>query len=212
MRPSPKFFLPLLLAPALWAGSADAATSNCLLSSLTGNPTACNIILDNVQFSNFTYSGFTASATDQFVLEGDSSGSGRVQLDFIDDRSTSVSGTFGYTATLLGPPIRAFNNAEARLSASTLGGGTASSTYSSSGLSPLTTDGSPADGTFQQNLTTQTFTQTFSFNQVAVSNRLRSVEGVWDTYEPVPGPLPLLGAATAFGLSRKIRSRIRSAA
>ena len=212
MRPSAKFFLPLLLAPALWAGSADAATLVCLLSSLTGNSTACNITLGNVQFSNFTYSGFTASAGDRFVLNGETDASGQVILDFVNDLSSSASGTFSYTATLLGPPIRAFDLGQTTLLASLLGGGTASTTYSSSGLSPLTTGGTSVGGTFQRNLTTQTFTQTFSFNPALAANRLREVEGSWNTYEPVPGPLPLLGAATAFGLSRKLRRRIRSAA
>jgi hypothetical protein len=30
--------------------------------------------------------------------------------------------------------------------------------------------------------------------------------------QPVPGPLPLLGAASAFGFSRKLRRRLRAAA
>jgi hypothetical protein len=32
------------------------------------------------------------------------------------------------------------------------------------------------------------------------------------TQQPVPGPLPILGAGTAFGLSRKLRQRVKSAA
>jgi len=32
----------------------------------------------------------------------------------------------------------------------------------------------------------------------------------WSTPTDVPGPLPLLGAAAAFGFSRRIRNRIKA--
>ena len=60
---------------------------------------------------------------------------------------------------------------------------------------------------------------------VVVSGRVLTVENLWDvpqgdvldsfkdtyTQEPVPGPLPLLGAGMGFAFSRRLRSRIRSA-
>ncbi|MBM5818327.1 MAG: hypothetical protein FJ083_17700 [Cyanobacteria bacterium K_Offshore_surface_m2_239] len=38
----------------------------------------------------------------------------------------------------------------------------------------------------------------------------RSVSTVWAQATVVPGPLPILGAATAFGMSRRLRRRIKS--
>jgi hypothetical protein len=68
---------------------------------------------------------------------------------------------------------------------------------------------------FQPQLTSQTFTQSFSLVSIN-SDNLANIGGGWralaNPVPAVPGPLPLLGAATAFGLSRKLRSRIRSAA
>jgi hypothetical protein len=37
------------------------------------------------------------------------------------------------------------------------------------------------------------------------------VFAIQETAPPVPGPLPLFGAAAAFGMSRRLRQRIRRA-
>ena len=38
-----------------------------------------------------------------------------------------------------------------------------------------------------------------------------SISRVTDSFRQVPGPLPILGAGTAFGFSRKLRRRIKAA-
>ena len=219
MRPPAKFFLPFLLAPALWAGAAHATVQTCSLSSLAGNPNACNYTLGGIVFSGFSISNYTPNvgANDQFELvygEGANVGDGEVRLNFDPDRNNSVSpaASFSYTITL--PSFRAFQMGEVNLDARNGPNPptpNATTTFSSSGLPAITSSGGSVTADFQPNLTTQTFTQTFAFVSNDGSDQLRFVRGGWTTYQTVPGPLPLLGAATAFGLSRKLRSRIRSA-
>lgn len=221
MRLPVKFLLPLLLAPGLLsAGSAHAATSQCFLTNLA----SCNQTFDGVTFSNFSFSGFTPSATDIFKLVTDNatSRSGTVFLDFEPNlvRPTSpaiTNGAFTYTITLSpnASGARAFNNMQAVYDATQDPPGSAGSTsITSSGLpSPATSNnGSGAAVALNRSLTAQTFTQTFTFDPPNENDILLELRGRWTTIASTPGPLPLLGAATAFGLSRKIRSRIRFAA
>ena len=221
MRLPVKFLLPLLLAPGLLsAGSAHAGESQCNLINLA----SCNQTFDGVTFSNFSFSGFTPSATDVFRLVTDNatSRSGTVILDFVPNlvRPTNpaiTNGVFTYTIALSpnASGARAFNNMQAVYDATQDGPGSAGSTsITSSGLpSPATSNnGSGTAVSLNRSLTVQTFTQTFTFNPSNETDILLELRGRWTTTASTPGPLPLLGAATAFGLSRKIRSRIRSAA
>jgi len=201
----------LLFAPIIAGGSAQAATSSCSLASLN----TCNITLDNVQYSDFSFSGFTASNDDVFNLEGYLSGAGAASLSFSPNRVASTSGTFSYKATLLSGLT--FNEAQSNLTGSTLGGGSRTTTLTSPGLTgPATTmSGSSVDVPFNPGLTSQTFTQTFNFSFAMAPDNLSAVGGSFNAIPastPVPGPLPLMGAAAAFGFSRKLRARIRSAA
>lgn len=209
VRTSTKFLVPLLVAPSLLAGSAHAtANGSCFLTNLA----SCNQTLDGVVFSNFSFSGFTAAAGDKFNLLGDPL-YGDAKLTFDPSRTTSITNArFSYTVTLASDT--AFRVAQANINGSTLGGGSITTSFSSSGLiapATATFNGPNVPGSFNQNLSTQTFTQAFTFNRVGSGDVFSQVGALWSTYQPVPGPLPLLGAATAFGLSRKIRSRIRSA-
>ena len=216
MRANFKLFLPLLLTPACLSGSAHAA--ECFFSDLS----ACNVTENGVTFSNFSFTGFTPASTDSFVIAGSSDRSGEVNLQFNPSRKNqSLNGSFQYTVSLIPTTLfkytfdEAFtqntvnsfsgtNNTTATLSAP----GLTSATYTRTGSNLAATP-----GTFQPQLTSRTFTQSFTFNPTTASASLVSVVGSWTAKaNPVPGPLPMLGAATAFGLSRKLRSRIRSAA
>ena len=218
MRFSVKFLFPLLLAPSLIASPAHSGS--CFLIDLA----SCNLTDNNIQFSNFSFTGFTAGPLDKFTFDGNTSGNrgGSVNLNFDPVRDTSVSGSFSYTATLL--PSSLFKYTFRDLTPQASAGffdsnSTLTSSVASSGLigtATLSKTGTGSTSTtpanFQPQLTSQTFTQTF--NLVSVDNdNLASIGAQWRARaNPVPGPLPLLGAATAFGLSRKLRSRIRSAA
>jgi hypothetical protein len=192
------------LAPTLLsAGSAHATQGTCLLISLTNNSSACDQTLGGVVFSNFSFSGFTASSADVFQLDGVDSGDGAVTLDFNGSRTASISGQFSYTVTLLpDPATRAFDFIEANIAGLRARGSSGSTSVSSSGLPNPATDTLVAAGTsqtFNPILTTQTFTQTFSYTHVGGTDRLDNVGNQFFAYVATPSPIPLLGAATAFG-------------
>jgi hypothetical protein len=220
MRISFKFFLPLLLAPACLDGSVQAATIIC-----TNPLTSCGGTVGNVTYSNFMFSPGFVLPGDTITLDGNSDATGAIGYTFSPDRTASTSGSFTYTVTLNPSPLfkytfdqiaansdnnLGFSNSNILLTNVNSAGLPAAATYSKMGSS------GPAivPQTFSPNLTSQTFTQSFDFTRVSEGAILmRSVSNSWSTKSsPVPGPLPLLGAATAFGLSRKLRSRIRSAA
>jgi hypothetical protein len=218
MRAIFKFFLPLLLTPACLSGSAHAAT--CFLSNLS----ACDVTENGVQFSGFSFTGFTPSLNDSFSITGYSDRAGEVNLQFSPSRANQIalSGSFTYTVSLVPTALfkYTFDEAFTQNSVNSFSGANATTaTLSAPGLpSPATytrtgSNISTASGQFQPQLTSRTFTQSFTFNPTTASASLAIVNGSWTAKaNPVPGPLPLLGAATAFGLSRKLRSRIRSAA
>jgi hypothetical protein len=208
-----KFSTFLLIAPILAAGSAQAASGSCSLLTLGD----CNITLDNVQYSGFSFTGITPVAGDVFNLAGFPNGAGTVSLSFSPDRLVDIpAASFSYTATLLGGLT--FNQAQANLTGSTLGGGSYSTTLSAAQLptSPTSAGGASAFENFNAGFATQTFNQTFNFDFANNPDSLTSVGGSFTANAPapatVPGPVPLLGATAAFAFSRKLRSRIRLAA
>lgn len=189
--------------------AGDSAAATCLLS----NPNSCAQTIGDLSFSNFTFSGFTAEASDYFDVSSNDGISATVTLNFVPLQTTNTTGTFGYTVDLLSG--RTFANAQAFITGSTLGGASYSTVFSSSGLSVSATaqnGASPGiDRPFTPLLTSQAFTQTFVFNRSGSGN-LSTVGASFDTSpHTVPGPLPILGAVAAFGFSRKLRKRIKQA-
>jgi hypothetical protein len=215
MRSVSKFFLPLLLAPAFLTGTAHARTCN---ANTLAN---CNLTDGKVQYSNFSFSpGFTPNANDSFSLLGFADGSGSMAFNFEPGRN-EVNASFTYTVTLLQGPqfTHAFRRANVGASGDNIGVGvTVSTTLNASGLTQAsyTKTGNietAVEGVFDPRITSRTFTQAFSIVPSGnVNAMLFTVSNDWNTNsEPIPGPLPFLGAVTAFSLSRKLRSRIRSA-
>jgi hypothetical protein len=220
MHSAAKLLLPLLLAPAFLSGPAHAEII-CSAVSLS----SCNVTENRVKFSNFSFSPtFTPNAGDTFSLIGNANAGAIVTLNFNPQRNlAAVGASFTYTATLLPTSFfkYTFNTASSSTSAPFVNDPasfvTTSLTSPQLPLSPTRsqTGGTPSASNqfspFQPNLTTQTFTQTFIIDALS-GDVVALVQGSWTAKaNPVPGPLPLLGAATAFGLSRKLRRRIRSA-
>ncbi|MEB3335489.1 MAG: hypothetical protein VKP70_10955, partial [Cyanobacteriota bacterium] len=54
-------------------------------------------------------------------------------------------------------------------------------------------------------------TDSFFTNTLVAAAGLDGVNAITQTVSQVPGPLPILGAGAAFGFSRKLRARIKSA-
>jgi len=191
----------------LFSGQAQAAP--CFLQSLG----SCDQTINDYVFSNFSFSGFTATATDAFDITSPSNSSYQVQISWSPVRTTPVNGTFSYTVSLLNG--RTFNTAQANVTGNF---GSFGNTLSSSGLltSATTTNGTGPAQNFNPNLTSQTFTNTFSSSTTQPNDFFfNSVGAAVTSTAPgtatVPGPLPLLGAGVAFGFSRKLRHRIKAA-
>lgn len=68
-----------------------------------------------------------------------------------------------------------------------------------------------ASSTLTPNLFSETFIGTLNVTNGGVQSVNFRVN-TSDTSSAVPGPLPVLGAAAAFGFSRKVRNRIKAAA
>ena len=219
MRSISKFFLPLLLAPAFLTGTAHARV--CFANALA----TCNLTDGRVQYSNFSFSeGFTANPGDSFSLLGYADASGSVAFDFVYPGRNEVNASFTYTVTLLQGPqfTHTFRQTSVGVSSEDLGASsTVATTLNASGLSQASytrtgddqANGIGVIGVFNPGITSRIFTQSFSIVPLGnVNAKLFTVSNDWNTNsEPIPGPLPLLGAVTAFSLSRKLRRRIRSA-
>ncbi len=180
----------------------------CALNDLA----ACDVTLDNVVFSNFSFTGFTpVPGGDVFNLTGNINSGGAVNLSFAPARTASISGTFTYTATLLNGNM--FDKAQANLTGATLNGSSMSTTLASSGLpvSATSTNGFGSVVSFNPGLTSQTFTQTFSFTYASGADNFTQVGGIWNA-KPVPGPLSVVGAGMAMGFARKLRQRVKLSA
>ncbi|MFM7639982.1 MAG: hypothetical protein ACKO45_00255 [Cyanobium sp.] len=190
----------------LASGNAQAAP--CLLSNLA----SCNQTINDYVFSNFSFTGFTEAVLDNFTITSPSNAAYQVQLNFNLARTVATSGSFTYTVSLLNG--RTFDSTQANITGNN---GSFSTSLSSPGLAtPSTASG--GQGTTQNfgaNLTSQTFTQSFSASPSNAGFFLNSVGAATSSTPPgtatTPGPLPLLGAGAAFGFSRKARRRIQAA-
>jgi len=195
-------------SPIFFQAPAQAAT--CSLGALG----TCNQTIGDFTFSGFSISGFSDSGSDVFDLTTTSPASAQVQISWSPVRdSGSLSGSFSYTVTL--GSGRTFNQAQANITGSLA---TFATALASAGL-PVDSTSTGGPGTtvsFNSNLTSATFTQTFSYTGTPASSFFNSVGAAITTTPPgtaeTPGPLPLLGAGAAFGFSRKLRSRIKLAA
>jgi hypothetical protein len=190
----------------LLAGEAHAANP-CLAIA----PATCDFTGGNFQVTDFSFTGFTPTATDYitYTLSGSDL---QPQLTFVPGRNSTITGSISYKITLTG----GYNFATAQ-SNITGNNGTFSTSTTSTGL-PTSADSTGGPGTtvsFTPGLTSQIFTQSFSATPSGslVANSLGSIYSIIPgTVSEVPGPLPILGAGAAFGFSRRLRHRIKVAA
>ncbi|MCT0206751.1 hypothetical protein [Synechococcus sp. CS-1332] len=195
-------------ATALSAGPAKAdATTTC---GIAADLTIGDKIISNI----FCSSGVGAETEIRF----DSAG-------FVYDFGTTISpptqsGSIAYTITIMDP--RAFEFQAVGLGAGCafpdLGGCTVTKNVSWSGgsTSLVAVNGIPpvsyvfAPGVSTLNIEDVFFAQ--GQTVVSVVNNSFIQRAAQAPPDSVPGPLPILGAATAFGFSRKLRARIRKPA
>jgi len=192
----------LLLSTAtlINAGESKAATFQCFLSNLS----ACGGILGDKDFTGFQISGYTPDASDKVTV---------MQLDDVWEVNVALNsfvnktGTLKYNVAVTGTNFT-FNETSVSVS------GSNNATNKPSVASTMT--GITAFTTTTANSETKTFTTkptSIAVSQVFTAAPSRSINSFTTTYtQNVPGPLPLLGAAAAFGFSRRLRSRIKTSA
>jgi len=194
----------LLLSTAtlINAGESKAALFDCFLNNLS----ACGGQLGDKNFTGFSLTnlvGYTPSANDTLTIT-ESDGVWTVETRF-NPTLTNRSGTLNYNIAVVGTNFT-FNETEVNVGGSTQ---TTRPTVVSTmtGISAFTTSTAIAQA--------RTFTTKPA--SIAVSQQFtaanRAMNSFTTTYtQNVPGPLPLLGAAAAFGFSRRLRSRIKTSA
>ena len=187
-------------------------TASFSLAFLNSNPGLTCQVGDKI-YSNFSYTGFTASDAAQNVVNMSESGPGGLQhtIGMMNTSGwTSASNTFNYTITLA-DPSKVFDQWAATGSSSILGSGfnsTVAATNSAPSPNPngainaFSTVGSPS--TFNAGTTSSAFTNTFNVSTVGFTSFDNSLTQR-STASATPGPLPILGAAAAFGSVRKLR-------
>jgi len=194
----------LLLSAAtlINAGESKAALFECFLNNLS----ACGGQLGDKDFTGFSLTnlvGYSPSASDTLTIT-ESEGIWTVETRF-GTSLTNRSGTLNYNIAIVGTNFT-FNETEVNVGGST-------SITRPTVVSTMT--GIPAFTTNTSMAQTRTFTTKPA--SIAVSQQFtaanRALNSFTTTYtQNVPGPLPLLGAAAAFGFSRRLRSRIKTSA
>jgi len=190
----------------LLAGDAHA-TNPCAAI----NPATCNFTIGNFQVTDFSFTGFTPTASDviSYTLSGNDL---QPQLTFVPGRTDPISGSISYKITLTGGYT--FATAQANITGNN---GTFFTSTTSSGLATAASSTGGAGSTvgFNTGLTEQFFSQSFTAEPsgALVANSLGTIYSIIPgEVSETPGPLPILGAGAAFGFSRRLRHRIKVAA
>ena len=194
-----------LATTGLLAPGAAKATLNCTF----GNTSACTSSAEsNLQFTSFSFSGGGAESADTIQIQ--KVGPGEIYTIAFN---AANQGQFDTKAALNFSiaPINGFNLNTAQASSTVQGLVSPPFTfnYTSSNLPSFSTSG---------NLTpVYNFSSPLSSSNILINwDSAYSASGTTLTVSlqkapAVPGPLPILGAASAFGFARKLRQRTRRA-
>jgi hypothetical protein len=195
----------LLSAAALInAGESKAAGDfTCFLNQLS----TCGGLVGDKNFTNFSLTGYTGRATDTINVFEDA-GYWSVQVNFAPSSITNVIGTLKYNVDIVGTPFT-FQDVGVSVSGGPFIAGNPQVESKITGIAnPFFADvvTSPMK-TFANN------TKNIVVDQKFTASSPRRLGSFTTTFtQNVPGPLPLLGGAAAFGFSRRLRSRIKTSA
>jgi hypothetical protein len=190
----------------------NSPTGSFSLSFLDSNPGLTCTVGDKT-YSNFSYTGFVSSDPAQNVVSMSESGVGGLQhtIGMMNTSGwTSAANTFSYTVTVASGP-NTLSQWAATGGSSIIGSQfTSTVTATNSAPSPnpngavnaFSTVGTPS--TFTAGATSSAFTNTFNVTNNAFTSFDNSITQSAPA-SATPGPLPILGAAAAFGSVRKLR-------
>jgi len=201
-------------AQAQTCNGNGTSSGNFTLAFLNANPGLTCTVGDKT-YSNFSYTGFVSGDLNQNVVNMAESGVGGLQHTIGMQNTagwTSASNTFSYTVSIASGS-NVFDQWAATGSSSILGSAfnsTVAATNSSPSPNPngavnaFSTVGSPS--TFTDGTTSSAFTNTFNVTSNAFTSFDNSLtQKFTPSASATPGPLPILGAAAAFGSVRKLR-------
>jgi len=194
------------IASGMNAGSARA-TLSCTFG---GGLSTCNNTEGNLVFSNFTLgTGYDPTAASPITIDNPFPNFYRIKAFYNPDLAPGLgSGSFSFTASA--SPGYRFKLASIDSSTSGLSGASWTFTNTISGLtaSPLiSANGSNIDNSpFPSGVTSTNVTVSWAGNgSIVAEDSVITFE-----VEQVPGPLPILGAASAFGFSRRLHRRVKA--
>ncbi len=220
-------------ALSLQAGESKAQQApgdkiSCLVSEVLGG--TCNggapITIGDKTLSALSFNGFTPGLSDSILFTQITPVFYQLQYNFDPQAQSNITGSVGYTISITPAGLAAGNEflaAQANITGGNLLGGSFTTTITSATLpGPLTATSASnpsATGFFLDDTVAATFTQTFAASAPAGqgpstinSFGIQFTQTKPSTDTSVPGPLPILGAGAAFGMSRKLRSRIKQVA
>lgn len=202
----------LLVAGALVSLLAPS-TAKAVLNCTFGNTTACTSSAEgNLQFSNFSFSGTGAEGVD--AIQVSQTGPGEIYTIAFNAGGVGQfdsEATLNFTIT----PINGYTLSAAGVSSTvnTFDNPLFSFNYTSGNLPSLTTSGNTVSPVpFSAPLTSSDIVIKWSEASATASGTSFNLSLQPPSTTPVPGPLPILGAASAFGFSRRIRNRSRLSA
>jgi len=154
--------------------------------------------------------GFNATAQDTLTLNFETDTSLITTRFLFDVGGKLFAPSQTASFTLFTSPSQKLLKAEQNsLTISGLGTGVPTSSQSLTNFAPsplLANASSGQSGVFNPNTTSTNIVYTFS------TTGTKRIRGASTDYSSVPGPLPILGVAAAFGFSRRLRRRIKSSA
>ena len=192
----------LFSAAALINAGEAKADLNCTLSNLS----SCNGVVGDKAFSGFNLSGYTGPGT---INISEYAGYWTVSTTFTPPTAGTVNGNLKYNVAIVGTPFT-FKDVEVNSSGTPAIAGNPQIVSNITGVvgGQFTTDNlTGAIKPFANN------TKTILVDQKFTASTPRRLSTISTTFtQNVPGPLPLLGGAAAFGFSRRLRSRIKTSA
>ena len=207
------------------AQQAPGDSIACLVSTIVdGTCNGAPMIIGDKRLTGLTFTDFTPGALDSILFTQITPTFYQLQYNFDPQVQSNITGTFGYTISITPAGVVAgnkFKAAQANITGGNLDGGAFTTTINSTALpAPVTsTNGAGTGILFNANTLAATFTQTFAASAPSGqgpatinSFGIQFTQTKPSTDTSVPGPLPILGAGAAFGLSRKLRNRIKQVA
>jgi len=199
------------ISSAFVLDAPKAVAASCSYAAFQG--ATCTLTVGDKKLDSIsTFSRYAPNALDTISLNQLTSDTYQFQYSFSGGANTA-GGSFDYAISITDPNKTAGWTFQNGLSNVTGGGLTPSyfTTVSSTALVSSATSRQSSTGSvvsFNSGVNTATFTQSWTVTSGSVSSLGFTLDQL-SPGESVPGPLPLLGAGTAFGFSRKLRKRIK---